>query len=229
MDKTSDSRVLKKIFSDLAKGIDIFEDKSEEDLEQEYLDKFYENRDVEYGFLDEKVNLQEYVEEFFKKEFEIERQRQKEKYGEGMLQEKAILISKDDEELIENDLIIKRCLDLTDMIMLHEELISHELFYEVSFEEVVIEDDTWNKIALQCGFDCEDAQEVKIAYARYVELLEWYFDMMKIKRKEKENNGSEEHEAGPSKAKDDEGVKIEENEEEPDLVIILEVTGKKDE
>ncbi|MFS7984082.1 hypothetical protein Hanom_Chr11g00982311 [Helianthus anomalus] len=48
----SDSFVLKKMFGDRAKGVDIFEDKSEENLDQEYLDKFYENRDVENGFLD---------------------------------------------------------------------------------------------------------------------------------------------------------------------------------
>ncbi|MFS7951427.1 putative transcription factor & chromatin remodeling ARID family [Helianthus anomalus] len=113
--------------------------------------------------------------------------------------------------------------------MLHGEIIVHELFYDVSFAEViswfipcylgifketemcptllngkpvnlitlyqvvkdyggfkkVIEDDAWNSIAVQCGFDCEDAQEVKITYVRYVDLLEWYFDVMKFKRNEK--------------------------------------------
>ncbi|MFS7984084.1 putative transcription factor & chromatin remodeling ARID family [Helianthus anomalus] len=133
--------------------------------------------------------------------------------------------------------------------MLHEELVGDELFYDVSFEEVinwfmpcylgickeaempptlhngkpvnlitlyqvvkdyggfkkVIEDDAWKKIAVQCGFDCKDAQEVKIVYV------------------------SEEHETGSSKVKNDERVKVEVNEDEPDLVIILEVTGRKDE
>ncbi|MFS7987898.1 putative transcription factor interactor and regulator CCHC(Zn) family [Helianthus anomalus] len=71
------------MFGDRAKGVDIFEDKSEEDLEQEYLDKFYENKDVQNGFLNEKAKWQEYVEEYYEKEFEIQRQRQKEKHEEG--------------------------------------------------------------------------------------------------------------------------------------------------
>ncbi|MFS7916189.1 hypothetical protein Hanom_Chr02g00174201 [Helianthus anomalus] len=61
-------------------GIDVYEDKCEEELEQEYLDKFYENSDVENGFLDEKAKWQEYVEDYYEKEFEIDRQRQKKMY-----------------------------------------------------------------------------------------------------------------------------------------------------
>ncbi|MFS7949716.1 putative transcription factor interactor and regulator CCHC(Zn) family [Helianthus anomalus] len=62
---TYDSCVLKKMFGNRSKGIDIFEDKSKEDLEHEYLDKFYENKDVENGFLDEKTELQEYVDDYY--------------------------------------------------------------------------------------------------------------------------------------------------------------------
>ncbi|MFS7929136.1 hypothetical protein Hanom_Chr04g00328951 [Helianthus anomalus] len=37
-----------------AKDIDIFKDNSKEDLEQHYLDKFYENIDVEKGHREDK-------------------------------------------------------------------------------------------------------------------------------------------------------------------------------
>ncbi|MFS7944401.1 hypothetical protein Hanom_Chr06g00511711 [Helianthus anomalus] len=40
---SSETCTLKKMFGDKSKGVDIFKDKSEEDLEQKYLNKFYEN------------------------------------------------------------------------------------------------------------------------------------------------------------------------------------------
>ncbi|MFS7994463.1 hypothetical protein Hanom_Chr12g01106371 [Helianthus anomalus] len=74
---SGDTCTLKRMFGDRAKGFDVFENKSEVDLEQEYLDKFYENLDVENGYLNEKEKLQEYLEDFYEKEFEIERQKNK--------------------------------------------------------------------------------------------------------------------------------------------------------
>ncbi|MFS8008617.1 hypothetical protein Hanom_Chr14g01274891 [Helianthus anomalus] len=44
--KSSHSYTLKKMSGDRAKGKDLFEDKSEGDLVQEYLDKFYDNLDA---------------------------------------------------------------------------------------------------------------------------------------------------------------------------------------
>ncbi|MFS7949184.1 hypothetical protein Hanom_Chr06g00568561 [Helianthus anomalus] len=44
----------------------------------------------------------------------------------------------------------------------------------VAVDGKVIEDDAWNKIAMQYGFDCKDAQDPKIAYVRYVDMLEWH-------------------------------------------------------
>ncbi|MFS7994454.1 hypothetical protein Hanom_Chr12g01106281 [Helianthus anomalus] len=61
------------MFGDRANGFDVFENKSEMDLEKEYLDKFCENLDVENGYSNEKEKLQEYVEDFYEKEFEVER------------------------------------------------------------------------------------------------------------------------------------------------------------
>ncbi|KAF5819978.1 hypothetical protein HanRHA438_Chr02g0095141 [Helianthus annuus] len=171
---TSDSCILKKMFGNRARGIDIYEDKCEEELEQEYLDKFYENSDVENGFLDEKAKWQEYVEDYYEKEFEIERQRQKKKYEEGtsgakkdeivyskkaklgfmaymdgleenqlesrdVIQKKAMLIAQNEEDMTENDMIIESCLDWFDLILLYEELVGHEIFYEASMEEII----TW--------------------------------------------------------------------------------------
>ncbi|KAM0048714.1 putative transcription factor & chromatin remodeling ARID family [Helianthus debilis subsp. tardiflorus] len=114
-------------------------------------------------------------------------------------------------------MILKGCLDFGELVMMHEELIGHELFYEASFEELlkwflpcylgicnenerhptlhngkdvnlitlylvvndqgglkkVDEDGEWEQVAVQCGFDCDDAQDVKVAYLRYFDLLEW--------------------------------------------------------
>ncbi|MFS7959787.1 hypothetical protein Hanom_Chr08g00695231 [Helianthus anomalus] len=55
------------MFADREKGVDVFESKSKEDLELEYLDKFYENLDVENEYLNEKEKLQEYVKDFLLK------------------------------------------------------------------------------------------------------------------------------------------------------------------
>ncbi|MFS8004882.1 hypothetical protein Hanom_Chr13g01230961 [Helianthus anomalus] len=49
------------MFGDRAKGLDVSEDKSDEDLEQEYLDKFYENLDADNYYQNQKGKLQEYV------------------------------------------------------------------------------------------------------------------------------------------------------------------------
>ncbi|MFS8032259.1 hypothetical protein Hanom_Chr17g01555491 [Helianthus anomalus] len=53
---SGDTCTLKKMFGDRAKSVKIFENKSEVDLEEEYLDKFYKNLDVENGYLNKKEN-----------------------------------------------------------------------------------------------------------------------------------------------------------------------------
>ncbi|KAM0001653.1 putative transcription factor & chromatin remodeling ARID family [Helianthus debilis subsp. tardiflorus] len=180
------------------------------------------------------------------------------------------MIAQDEEDVIENDIIVENCLDVLDLIILHEELVGHQLFYEGSMEDVinwfipcflgiceegempatflnekpvelitlykvvkeyggfkkVVQDDVWDKIALQCGFDCHDAYEVKVAYVRYIELVEWYYEVMKIKREKSRSNKVE---AGSSGAKDYEGINVIESKDEPELVTIVEVTDKKDE
>ncbi|KAJ0893364.1 putative ARID DNA-binding domain superfamily [Helianthus annuus] len=160
------------MFGDRAKGFDIFENKSEVDLEQEYLDKFYENLDVENGYLNKKEKMLEYVKDFYEKEFEVEMEKNKERFGEGVsgtkkdevvyskraklglmtymddieenpqepreaMRKRAVMIAQDEEDVIEDDLIVESCLDVLDLIILHEELVGHELFYEGSMEDVI--------------------------------------------------------------------------------------------
>ncbi|MFS7979968.1 hypothetical protein Hanom_Chr10g00933901 [Helianthus anomalus] len=225
---------------------------------------FYENLDVENGHLNEKEKLQEYIEDYYEKEFEVERQKNKEKFGEGTsgtktvdveyskraklglityleemeknplesreeMRRKAVSKAQDEEDVIENDTIIESCLYVLDLIILHEEVAEHKKFFKASMKEIVtmfipcyfgickegemptllngkpvIQDNAWNKVAEQCGFDCDDDYEVKVAYVRYIELVEWYFEFMKAKREKNEDNT---HEAGTSGAKVDEESK----------------------
>ncbi|MFS7994452.1 putative transcription factor & chromatin remodeling ARID family [Helianthus anomalus] len=90
----------------------------------------------------------------------------------------------------------------------------------------VVQDNAWDKIAIQCGLDCDDDSEAKVAYVRYIELLEWYFEVMKIKRKKSRRN---KYEVGSSGAKDDKEITVIESKDEPDLVVIIEIAVKKDE
>ncbi|MFS7932250.1 hypothetical protein Hanom_Chr04g00365641 [Helianthus anomalus] len=52
------------MFGSRAKGFDFFENKSEVDLQQEYLDKFYDNLGVNNGQKEEKAKLQETIKEY---------------------------------------------------------------------------------------------------------------------------------------------------------------------
>ncbi|MFS7987880.1 hypothetical protein Hanom_Chr11g01028031 [Helianthus anomalus] len=54
-----------------------------------------------------------------------------------VIRKKVTLIAQDEEDVIENYLIIESYLDLVDLIMLHEELVGHELFYDASMEEII--------------------------------------------------------------------------------------------
>ncbi|MFS7994457.1 putative transcription factor & chromatin remodeling ARID family [Helianthus anomalus] len=151
-------------------------------------------------------------------------------------------LAQDEEDVIENDVIVESCLDVLDLIILHEELVWHKLLYEGSMEDVinwfipcflgickesempptllngkpvdlvtlyknvkehggfkkVVQDNAWDKIAIQCGLDYDDDFEAKVAYVRYIELVEWYFEVMNIKR---EKSGSNKYEAGSSGAR----------------------------
>ncbi|MFS7977687.1 putative transcription factor interactor and regulator CCHC(Zn) family [Helianthus anomalus] len=80
---TGDSCILKKMFGGQAKGFDVFENKSEIELEEEYLDKFYDGLNVDNGHRNDKEKFKEYVEDFYKKEFELEREKNKKLNGEG--------------------------------------------------------------------------------------------------------------------------------------------------
>ncbi|KAJ0854737.1 hypothetical protein HanRHA438_Chr14g0665881 [Helianthus annuus] len=80
------------MFGSHVKGFDVFENKSEIELEEEYLDKFYEDLDVENGHRKEKEKLKEYVEGYHEKE----REKNRRMNGEGTLgtKKKEIVYSK---------------------------------------------------------------------------------------------------------------------------------------
>ncbi|KAJ0551156.1 putative transcription factor & chromatin remodeling ARID family [Helianthus annuus] len=288
------------MFGDRAKGFDVFENKSEIELEEEYLDKFYDGLDVDNGHRNDKEKFKEYVEEFYEKEFEIEREKNKKLNGEGTsgvkkteivyskkqkvgfvvyyeglknnplqskreLRQRAIVRSQEEEDVIEDDIIIESCLEALDLILLHEELAGYDKFYSGSFEEVllwfipcflgifkedtmpptlidgrevslillhrivtikggvkkVIEDDLWAKVAVEYGFEANDAHVVKVAYMYYIELIEWYFELMK------KNGDTNAFVADGASTKDAQAEAVE-SEDEADLVITIEVAGNDD-
>ncbi|MFS7952941.1 hypothetical protein Hanom_Chr07g00612831 [Helianthus anomalus] len=54
-----------------------------------------------------------------------------------------------------------------------------------------MESDIWDEIAFKCRYELDDAQVVKIAYIYYLELVEWYFDLMKRKQEKNASNAAE--------------------------------------
>ncbi|KAJ0794825.1 putative transcription factor interactor and regulator CCHC(Zn) family [Helianthus annuus] len=73
--------VLKKMFGCRSKGFDIYEDKSETDLEQDYLNAFYDNLGVDNGYKKEKEEFQECLGDYYEREFEKSKNKKK-VYGE---------------------------------------------------------------------------------------------------------------------------------------------------
>ncbi|MFS7947651.1 hypothetical protein Hanom_Chr06g00550751 [Helianthus anomalus] len=128
------------MFGGRAKGFDMFENKSEIELEEEHLDKFYDGLDVDNGHRNDKEKFKEYVEDFYKKEFEIEREKNKKLNDEGTLElcQRADLRSQEKEDVTEDDMIIESCLEALDLILLHEELAGYDKFYSGSFEGVLL-------------------------------------------------------------------------------------------
>ncbi|KAF5781440.1 putative transcription factor interactor and regulator CCHC(Zn) family [Helianthus annuus] len=269
--------------------------KSEVELEEEYLDKFYNGLDVENRHRKDKEKLKEYVEGYYEKEFEIEREKNRKLNGEGTLgikkneivysknakvgfmiyydglkdnplqsrqelRQRAMVLSQDEEDVIENDMIVESCLEALDLMLLHEELAG----YGATFEEIllwfipcflgifkknnmpptlidgrevslillhrivtlkggikkVIEDDLLDEVAFEYGYEPDDTHMV-VAYIYYIELIEWYFDLMK---KTGDKNAPDADGASTKKAQE-EAV---ETEDGPDLVITIEVTGNND-
>ncbi|KAM0041423.1 putative transcription factor interactor and regulator CCHC(Zn) family [Helianthus debilis subsp. tardiflorus] len=77
-----DTCLLKKMFGSRSKEFDIYEDKLEVDLEQDYLNTFYDNLGVDNGYKKEKKEFQECLGDYYKREFEKERNKKK-AYGES--------------------------------------------------------------------------------------------------------------------------------------------------
>ncbi|KAM0028219.1 putative transcription factor interactor and regulator CCHC(Zn) family [Helianthus debilis subsp. tardiflorus] len=69
--------VLKKMFGCRSKGFDIYEDKSETDLEQDYLNAFYDNLGVDNGYKKEKEQFQECLGDYYEREFEKSKNKKK--------------------------------------------------------------------------------------------------------------------------------------------------------
>ncbi|KAJ0840702.1 putative transcription factor interactor and regulator CCHC(Zn) family [Helianthus annuus] len=89
-----DTCVLKKMFGCRSKGFDIYEDKSEVDLEQDYLNAFYDNLGVDNGYKKEKKEFQECLGEYYEREFEKARNKKK-VYGENSkVRKKKVVYSK---------------------------------------------------------------------------------------------------------------------------------------
>ncbi|KAM0058416.1 putative transcription factor interactor and regulator CCHC(Zn) family [Helianthus debilis subsp. tardiflorus] len=89
-----DTCLLKKMFGSRSKGFDIYEDKSEVDLEQDYLNTFYDNLGVDNGYKKEKKEFQECLGDYYEREFEKERNK-KRVYGENLrARKKEVVYSK---------------------------------------------------------------------------------------------------------------------------------------
>ncbi|KAJ0734101.1 hypothetical protein HanPI659440_Chr11g0416031 [Helianthus annuus] len=147
--------------------------KSEVELEEEYLVKFYNGLDVENRHSKDKEKLKEYVEGYYEKEFEIERKKNMKLNGEGTLgikkkeivylkkakvgfmiyyeglkdnplqsrqelRQRVMVLSQDEEDVIENDMIVESCLEALDLMLLHEELAGYDNFYGATFEEILL-------------------------------------------------------------------------------------------
>ncbi|KAF5819112.1 hypothetical protein HanXRQr2_Chr02g0073931 [Helianthus annuus] len=91
---SGDTCLLKKMFGSRAKGFDFIENKSEVDLEQEYLNKFYDNLGVDNGHKEEKAKLQETIEDYYEKEFKKEKNKKASGEGSSGTNKKEVIYSK---------------------------------------------------------------------------------------------------------------------------------------
>ncbi|KAJ0940185.1 putative transcription factor & chromatin remodeling ARID family [Helianthus annuus] len=83
----------------------------------------------------------------------------------------------------------------------------------------VIEDDLWAEVAGEYGFELDDARVIKVAYVYYIELIEWFSELMK------KNGGTNALVADGASTRNAQAV---ESEDEADLVITIEVAGNDD-
>ncbi|KAF5810678.1 putative transcription factor interactor and regulator CCHC(Zn) family [Helianthus annuus] len=170
---TGDKCMLKRMFGAQVKNFDVYEDKSNVDLEEDYLNRFYDQFDVDNGYRMEKEKLKEYIEDYYEGEFKKEREERKKANGEGTsgtkkdevvfskkhkvcfmiyyegmkdnprqsrqeLRERAVVLSQDEDDVIENGLIMDSCLEPLDLLLMHEELAGYDKFYDANFDDVLI-------------------------------------------------------------------------------------------
>ncbi|MFS7994453.1 hypothetical protein Hanom_Chr12g01106271 [Helianthus anomalus] len=53
------------------------------------------------------------------------------------IRKRVVMITQDEEDVIENNVIVESFLDVLYLIILHEKLVGHELFYEGRMEDVI--------------------------------------------------------------------------------------------
>ncbi|KAM0014929.1 putative transcription factor interactor and regulator CCHC(Zn) family [Helianthus debilis subsp. tardiflorus] len=172
-----DTCLLKKMFGSRSKGFDIYEDKSEVDLEQDYLNTFYDNLGgIRKGKEQERV----YGESSRARKKEIVYSKKAKKtlliYIEGekdnpreskeMLRERALILSQLEEDVIERNMIMESCVEPGDLITLHEELKNHQRFFDSPFEEILI----WF-ITDFLGIVCEKAMPPELIDGRDLSLI----------------------------------------------------------
>ncbi|KAJ0751988.1 putative transcription factor & chromatin remodeling ARID family [Helianthus annuus] len=85
----------------------------------------------------------------------------------------------------------------------------------------VIKDDLWDGVAVEYGIELEDTHVAKVAYIYYIELIKWYFKLMK----KKGDTNALVVDGAITKNAQEEAV---ESEDELDLVITIEVTSNDD-
>ncbi|KAJ0958851.1 hypothetical protein HanPSC8_Chr01g0043451 [Helianthus annuus] len=163
------------------------------------------------------------------------------------LRERAVVLSQDEDDMIENGLIMDSCLEPLDLLLMHEELAGYDKFYDANFDDVliwflpsflgivksremppklldgrdVLEDDSWAEVALEYGYEKVDGFEMKVSYVHYIELFEWYFKYMKEK-------GDKNAKAKEKDGKKNAQVKEVKTEDDADLVITFVVTDDED-
>ncbi|KAJ0621518.1 putative transcription factor & chromatin remodeling ARID family [Helianthus annuus] len=218
-----DKCMLKRMFGAQVKNFDVYEDKSNVDLEEDYLNRFYDQFDVDNGYRMEKEKLNEYIEDYYEGEFKKEREERKKANGEGTsgtkkdevvfskkhkvcfmiyyegmkdnplqsrqeLRERAVVLSQDEDDVIENGLIMDSCLEPLDLLLMPRRIggemppklldgrdVNLLLLYRIvnlkGGIKKVLEDDSWAEVALEYGYEKVDGFEMKVSYVHYIECL----------------------------------------------------------
>ncbi|MFS8026093.1 hypothetical protein Hanom_Chr16g01482931 [Helianthus anomalus] len=105
---------------------------------------------------------------------------------------KSGVLSQEEEDVIENDMIAGEIYGTT-----FEEILLWSIPCFLGILKEVIEDDPWDEVAVEYGYEPNDAHVVKVSCIFYIELIEWHFDLM---NKKGDKNAPEANEASTKKA-----------------------------